>query len=412
MLRSDRAASRRGVYHAMIAERITLSTCSGRLRFRLGTSALVALLSGVLATQLAAADTPAWHTGAAVEQQLRTSTTGSWTGVPVVQVLRSLSTAQRVAIVLDRHVDPHGKVELSVTEEPLSVVLGRIAVQQGQGTSQLDAVVYVGPLGVAERLRTLRALLHEQMRELPAAARRPLVERRAWRWEDLATPRELLAQLAAQAKGVTIEGLEQIPHDLWRGADLPPLAWIDRLLLVAVQFDLTCQIASAGTTVRLVPLPEHVEISRSYPGHGQAAALAQKWSKQVPASRVSADGDRVTVVGLVEDHDLLEEAQRSGSARRTTVKQGKQVFKLSVEKAPVRQVLRQLEQKLSLEFHWDEAALQQAGRSLDALVTFKVENASLDELLAAVLEPAGLTFSRQERRVQISPAAAKAGEKR
>lgn len=391
---------------------MSLLGSSGRLRFRLATCAGVTIalvaFGGVPAP---AAEHPAWLGGSAVEQRLSSPISGSWSGVPVLQVLESLSAAERVAIVLDRRVDPHGKVDLEATDERMSVVLGRIAAQRGQGTSVLDAVAYVGPQGVAERLRTLGAMLHERARELPPAARRVLLERHAWHWDRLATPRDLLAELAREAK-VTIDGVEQVPHDLWREADLPALAWIDRLLLVAVQFNLSCQLDSSGTTVRLVPLPESVAVTRSYPGRGQPAALAQKWRKQVPAAQISVEGDRVVVAGLVEDHELLEAAQRGGSARRTTVKPGKRVYKLSVEKASLRNLLAQLESKLSLEFHWDDAALQQAGRSLETLVSFKVEDASLDELLAAALEPAGLTFQREDKRVEILPAPAKAGQKR
>lgn len=372
-----------------------------RLCCRLARVALAALLLS-LASRSLAAEHPAWLTGNAAEQRLASPISGSWTGVPVLQVLQSLGSAERLAIVLDRRVDPHGKVDLSATDERMSVVLQRIAAERGQGASMLDAVTYVGPQPVAERLRTLRAMLHDRARDLPPAARRALVERRAWHWDDLATPRELLADLAREAK-VTLEGVDQVPHDLWRGADLPPLAWIDRVLLVAVQFDLSCQFDAAGTTVRLVPLPDHVEVTRSFPGRGQAAALAQKWRKQVPAARITVEGDRVMVAGLVEDQELLEEAQRTGSARRTSVKPGKQVYKLSVDKAPLRSLLAQLGPKLNVEFQWDDAALQQAGRSLDTLVSFKVEDAGLDELLAAVLEPAGLTFKRKDKRVEILP---------
>jgi hypothetical protein len=266
--------------------------------------------------------------------------------------------------------------------------------------------VYIGPQVVAERLRTLSALSHEALRNLPAASRRPLQERRAWQWEDLTTPRELLANLARQSDA-KIEGQEQVPHDLLRGADLPSLAWIDRLLLLAVQFNLSFQLEQEGAVVRLVPLPEHAEITRSYPARGQAAALAQKWRGQLPAARIKADGDRVLVVARIEDHELLEQAQRSGSAKRTTVKPGKQVYQLAVEKVPVRQLLSELGRKMNLEFEVDEATIRQAGRSLDSLVSFKVQDASLDELLAAALAPAGLAYTRQDRKVKISPAAAR-----
>ncbi len=355
--------------------------------------------------QTAAAEHANWLTGNALHQQLERPLGVSWTGAPLGPTLQKLAHHQQVCIVLDRRVDPNRKLDLTVEAEPLSIVLQRVAVQQGEGTAVLDSLVYIGPPVVAERLRTLSALGHEALRKLPPANRRPLQERRAWQWEDLATPRELLANLARQG-GVKIEGQEQIPHDLLRSADWPPLAWMDRLLLLAVQFNLGVELEQEGALLRLVPLPEHAEITRSYPAHGQAAALAQKWRGQLPAARINADDDRVLVVARIEDHELLEQAQRGGSAKRTTVKPGKQVYQLAVEKVPVRQLLSELGRKMNLEFELDEPAIRQAGRSLDSLISFKVQDASLDELLAAALAPAGLAYTRQDRKVKVSPAAA------
>ena len=51
-----------------------------------------------------------------------------------------------------------------------------------------------------------------------------------------------LAQLG-QRSGVEITGLEQVPHDLWAAADLPPISLVARLTLIAVQFDLTFKVA-------------------------------------------------------------------------------------------------------------------------------------------------------------------------
>jgi hypothetical protein len=51
----------------------------------------------------------------------------------------------------------------------------------------------------------------------------------------------------------------------------------------------------------------------------------------------------------------------------------------------------------------DEAAIRRSGRSLDRRVSFAVENVELDELLEALLQPAGLAFERDGTRVRIGP---------
>jgi hypothetical protein len=84
---------------------------------------------------------------------------------------------------------------------------------------------------------------------------------------------------------------------------------------------------------------------------------------------------------------------------------GKQVYQLAVEKKPLRNLLEQLAQKLDLELEFDEPAIKAAGRSADELVSFKVKDASLDELLKAAASPAGLACERKDKHVKVVPAA-------
>jgi hypothetical protein len=127
--------------------------------------------------------------------------------------------------------------------------------------------------------------------------------------------------------------------------------------------------------------------------------LAQRY----PDAVVRVEGDQIVVDGRIED---LETVARGvvATARpaRKTAAAGKQVYKLSVEQ-PLDDLLRQLSKLLDVEFQLDRPAIERSGISLDQLVTVKVEGATLDELLAAVLEPAGLKGVRQGRIVNVSP---------
>ena len=57
-------------------------------------------------------------------------------------------------------------------------------------------------------------------------------------------------------------------------------------------------------------------------------------------------------------------------------------------------MLEQLAQRLGWKLAVDEAAIRAAGRSLDERVSFTVENADEDQLLDALLTPAGLQAER------------------
>jgi hypothetical protein len=55
----------------------------------------------------------------------------------------------------------------------------------------------------------------------------------------------------------------------------------------------------------------------------------------------------------------------------------------------------------------DDEAVRAAGRTLDARVSFAVENVDERELLNALLRPAGLDFRREGERIKIVPGAAR-----
>jgi hypothetical protein len=76
---------------------------------------------------------------------------------------------------------------------------------------------------------------------------------------------------------------------------------------------------------------------------------------------------------------------------------------LTVKQLPLSAVLEKLEQQLGLELRIDREKLVEANRSLDERVSFELDKASLDAALRAALTPAGLTFRRTGKQVEILP---------
>ncbi|HEY1785398.1 MAG TPA: hypothetical protein VGG30_07600, partial [Pirellulales bacterium] len=153
----------------------------------------------------------------------------------------------------------------------------------------------------------------------------------------------------------------------------------------------------------LVPIPAKVAARRSYTAghdpHQNATVLAQRY----PDAVVRVEGERIVVDGRIEDLEAVARgvAATARPVRKTAVA-GKQVYKLSVEQ-PLDDLLGQLSKLLDVEFQLDRPAIERSGISLTQLVTVKVDGATLDELIRAVLEPAGLKGVRQGRIVAVSP---------
>lgn len=326
----------------------------------------------------------------------------TWFGMPLGRGVKALAQAYHIAIRLDRRVDPNQPLDLTLSPQPLRNLLETVAGSKDLGVSFLGRLVYIGPKPAAARLRTLARMRAQDIELLPAESRRRLRAERPWQWDDLATPRELLDQLATQGK-VSIGQASLVPHDLWRSAQLPPLPWSDRLTLIANEFDLTFEIQPDGQSIALVPVPMQISITRSFRVGPRAAVLAARYADDFPGAKLTADGDKLILVGRVEDEEKLA-AIVSGAAKPKSVATGGRVYELSVENVAVSKLLAHFERALGLTLKIDKTGIKRAGLNLDALVTVKVKNASLDELLTAALTPAHLSYTRDEKIVYVRPA--------
>jgi len=346
-----------------------------------------------------------WVTGARLQKRLARPLGISWSDNPLRQALHGLSRAQRVAVLIDRRVDPGQKLDLQFDDLPLEAALREIAQSCQLGVSVLGPVAYFGPRRASSRLRTIAALRTEEIRRLPAAVQRKFLLPKRIAWDDFATPRDLLAQLARQG-GLEIKGVDRVPHDLWAAADLPPLSLTRRLTLILVQFELTFQVTPDGKTITLVPLPEEVALTRSYPGGREPKAAAKKYALLVPEAQIKVVGGQVYVTGLLEAHERIVSGRRlpkPPTPKPTDGSFANKRFTLRVEERPAGMLLQALAKKLKLDLRIDHRALEEAGISLESRVSLSVKDATIDELLREVLGPTGVRFRRRGHVVEISP---------
>jgi hypothetical protein len=359
----------------------------------------------------AAADEPIrWNTAAAVARRLEMplGTGVQWSGRALRDGLGNLSRSDgvRVAMLLDRRADPGKPMELAISDGTFAGALDRIADFANLGWCQVGPAIYFGPPATARRLRTVVELRKEELSKAPSAVSSKLRRVKAWRWGDLSTPRELVEELAHDAD-LKLEGLERIPHDLWAGADLPPMTAIERASLVLAGYDLTFAV-EAPATIRLVPMPTKVVLSRSYAlgATGESALTAIR--KKHPDAELRIEGTKLMVVGRAEDHASISDALAGKSAKpvaKTTPPKLSQVrVSLKAKNQPVEQLLNDVAKMLTLDLVIDREAIAAANLSLDTRVSVELTNAPVGELLSAITKPAGLAFSLRGRTLRITPA--------
>ena len=345
-----------------------------------------------------------WLTRGSLRRALDRPVDITWANSPLRQALNKLGAAQKTAVLLDRRIDPDQRIELTIADAPLRDAWRRIASKVDAGATQFGPVMYIGPKATGDRLRTVALLRIEGTRDLPDARRKILLRERAWRWDDLSKPRELLAHLASEG-GLRIEGLESVPHDLWAAADLPPLALADRFTLIAAAFDLTYAIDKTGQVLRLIAMPTKVTIVRDYDAGRRPETLREKIIQRLSADDVKISDGKLHVRGRIEDHEMVATLIRGD--RPATGKSNKNLEKrytIQFKQQPLGRTIKALARQLKLELDMDDLALENAGVSLEQRISVAVTKATLDELLKAVLRPVGLGYRLEGRSLVIRPA--------
>ncbi|MBU4400407.1 MAG: hypothetical protein KKE86_13865, partial [Planctomycetes bacterium] len=136
-----------------------------------------------------------WAAGPALQEQLAEPVDIYWANNPLRQAIGNLSRTRRVAVLIDRRVDPGRELNVSLKGMPLETALRQIARPRGLDVSRLGDVLYLGPAAAADRLNAVSTEFKEEIRRLPSAARRKYFPRKKLAWEDFAEPRELLDRL-------------------------------------------------------------------------------------------------------------------------------------------------------------------------------------------------------------------------
>jgi hypothetical protein len=354
-----------------------------------------------------------WLTGAPLQAKLDSPVSLRFSGQPLRDSLEHLAEAYRVAIFLDRRIDPGQSVEIQVANVSLQQGLEALAAQQRMGISQVGGVIYFGPAEAARDIATLAALARDEVERVPTARKSILRKTEPLAWKELTTPRELIER-TAQAAGLKLVGLDHVPHDLWPHGSWPPMTVTDRLTLLAIGFDLQVRVSKLGDAVALVPRVAPAKIVKSYPAGAQPEEISRRLAEYLPAAEFKVSAGKLFVRAHWEDHLQVQAALKGKPLKRTVVvKEGEdaaesagiRVYTLSVQNKPLRPVLETLARQMDLTLQMDDLALKNASIDPDRLISFQVKGAQRDALWQAALSPLGLSFKITGDTIAVAPAA-------
>ena len=352
-----------------------------------------------------------WRTDRRFRQALDGRISAVWRGVSGRTILQRLARQQEVAILLDGRINPSRKHSLELADVPLRDGLNQVAAALDAISVELRNAVYLGPPDETALLRTLIQLRVDELFAHPSAEAKKrqfaLARRKTLRWDDLTTPRELLEQAGSQWS-LQLEGLDQVPHDLWAAGALPEADATEVLSCVLLQYGLTFRWTETADGVSIVPLPDDIWIERKHTPRGQTArAAAGEWEEQFRGITTTVQGRSVLVRGTVEQHEAIEELIDPKSSSRSTkpapaTPLSRRRFTLRVERVPAGALLSRLK-STGIVINWDAKAMAAAGVDFTTPVTMNVRQATAPEFFRLICDPLDVTFEIDGITVTLQP---------
>ena len=318
--------------------------------------------------------------------------------------LEQLCTSRRIAWVIDRRLDPEQSVSCPSTSAPLSEFLPQLLKTIGADAVVVGSTVIVGPQEPIRELRTLGEIQRVELQKcgLPAPRKQALGRPTELHWEELAEPRELVAQLTQRAL-VDLAGTELIPYDLWGRGSLSGMTPGEAVTVVAWQYDLQLKWEASGHAT-LVPLQLPVTVSRGFPIPGVKRDAAQL---QFPALAWKDLGKTMQATGRVEELEALDQWIKGSTKPKPKPKTPgrdwrNRTFTLRMANTPLLTALESLKEQ-GIPLDWEAEALTAAGVDLKTELQIELNEASAEELLSALCAPAKLKYEITALGAKILP---------
>jgi hypothetical protein len=295
----------------------------------------------------------------------------TWTALPLRQAADRLAAIAGRPIVVDRRIDPGVPITRDMRDEPLDETLSIVAAAGGGEVASLRSSIRIVPAGAGTIVERAEAARERRIAALPSADRRHLAQRRVLEWPDGGRPRDIVEAVAAEA-GVSLTGLDALPHDHFPRGSLPPLSLAERLDLLLAHFDrrIEWKTGADGRPVgTIVPIATGLE---------QAAA----------PPRTAGDGRQRP----------KRPAPQTATARQPAAPP---TFSLRLE-APLDQALAAIAGRLGLAVAIDHESLRARGLSAGEIVRAEVKDKPRDALLDAVLAPLDLRWSIDGKTLRVS----------
>jgi hypothetical protein len=329
------------------------------------------------------------------EQQLEALISTRW-DLPLKEVLHSIRETQRVAIFLDRRINPAQQIQLEVQDKTMSTALQQIANQANAQISHIRNVIYIGPKKTTHLLATVAAIHAEQHRRNQAENTRIFTIGKNTQWDRLAQPQSIVTAIA-ESVNVRITNIDKIPFDLWDKHTLPDLPFAMRMSIVLAGFDLTYQMNNDGS-ITLTPFPSEAKYQKAFSTNISAANF-NRIKNSFPTLQITNNMQQLVASGRWEEIAELELLLSGNSVTRPKpMTTSKQVYTLSVTNQTIQDVLKAIANNEKLELTGSAAAQ----KLWDKRISLEAKELPLADLLLQVVGKGNLQYRVVDKQLLIS----------
>ncbi len=331
-----------------------------------------------------------WRTGAAFDEFSKSPISVSWQHAELRSHLMHFARSQQLAIVIDRRVDPNQRLDLTVKNVSIEQFLLRIAQATGTKFCRFGDCYYLGPPRNAERLLGINAILASgRQRKQTVLSRSEVMS-----WPNLSTPKEVLERLAME-NDLEINDVDRIEHDLMYELNLPPMRLDMRLALLLSQFDCWFKQNKSSKTISIIAPPKALKASLRMTGYDADKELLQRLRETAPTCKVTKTKRAITITGPTQELEMarnvviesFEPEMRSLEEKR---------FQLKVENKRGL-ILKSVAEQLALEVE----VAEDCQSILEDIVTVQVKDATVEELLDAILRDTNCRYSQDGQTLRL-----------
>ncbi|MDA7878989.1 hypothetical protein N9B09_01815 [bacterium] len=321
-----------------------------------------------------------------------------WRDAELKDRLMRFSKNQRVAIFLDRRIDPSTIINLTSNNVTTEQFLLGIAKQAELGICQIEDVYYLGPK------KTANSLAANSESILKAANK--FGKRTQLRWnmngavltEPIVEPKQLLIELA-KANDIKIEGLAGLPHDLWSGLDLPASSLACRLSLLLAGFDKSFQFKGTGKTIEIVNFKPATQVTQTFGDINDPSSVSKLLRKEFKSLKFSTRRNQISITGEPDSVGLA--GMRAIESQKPEMVTGSTTTFSLTTRAARGAIFATAAQRVQLKFSYDKTN-PAVSKALKEPVAIQAVNEPLHRLLEMTIQDSPLTFKVTDTEIIVS----------